>query len=326
MEYFLGVNGGQNYTTALIADAQGQIVGRGRAAASNSARRSSMRERLERAVSDSVSDALREADLLQRGSISEFIFHSAHLAIPGEPEEKADLVSQILKAEHLTISHRSPAMLAGALAAQSGIIVFAGTSSLAYGEIRKGGSEIKSARIGGHGFLFSDEGSAFAIARDALAFALRQEDRGLEKAQMLKTALLMYFKRNSLKAIADDCYSEKISRDQLASFTSRLDRLAQQGEAIAIELFETAAESLAEMAEAAAIKLGVTRRRFCISYNGNLFKSRLLLKFFAASVKNKLPKLQVVAPRFGPEAGALLLAYQGAGKKVTEHLLSSIGD
>ncbi|HYE74986.1 MAG TPA: hypothetical protein VEF04_16715, partial [Blastocatellia bacterium] len=79
MEYFLGVNGGPNYTTALIADSQGQIVGRGRAALSTHSRRSNLRERLERAISDSVSDALREADLMQRGAISEFTFHSAHL-------------------------------------------------------------------------------------------------------------------------------------------------------------------------------------------------------------------------------------------------------
>lgn len=324
MEYFLGVDGGQSHTTALIADAQGRIVGRGRAGASNHTRGPGGRERLERAISESVGDALRAAGLLQRGAVSEFTFRSAHLALTGETEDKVEIVHQILCAEQLTVGHDAPGALAGALAGQGGIIVLAGTGSVAYGEIRRGGIAVKSARVGGHGFLFGDEGSAFALARDSLAFALRQEDRTLAETQDLRAALLLHFKRNSLRRIAQDFYAGIISREQLASFALRLDRLARRGDMMAVELLEGAAEALAEMAGAVAEALAVTRRQLRVSYGGGVFRSRLLMKCFAAAVKRRLPKGEVVAPRFGPDRGALLLAYQDAGRKITERLLSNL--
>jgi N-acetylglucosamine kinase-like BadF-type ATPase len=183
---------------------------------------------------------------------------------------------------------------------------------------------VKSSRVGGHGFMFGDEGSAFALAREALALALRQEDRGAAEGQSLREALLMHFRRDQLKSIAQGYYADEISRDQFAAFSSRLDRLAQRGEPAAVELIERAAEALAEMAEAVAVNLGATRRQFCVSYGGGVFRSRLLVRRFAASVKEKLPKAKVVAPRFGPDIGALLLAYQEAGRKVTARLLGNL--
>ena len=52
--------------------------------------------------------------------------------------------------------------------------MIAGTGSAGYGE-RAGGSAV---RIGGFGYLFGDEGSSFAIARAAIAEAMRASDRG----------------------------------------------------------------------------------------------------------------------------------------------------
>jgi N-acetylglucosamine kinase-like BadF-type ATPase len=325
MDYFLGVDGGQSHTTALIADEQGRVVGRGRAGASNHTRGPGGRERLERALSEAVGDALREADLLQRGSVGDFTFCSAHLALTGETDDKVEIVGQLLRAEHLTVAHDAPGALAGALAGQGGVIVLAGTGSVAYGEVRKGGAA-KAARVGGHGYLFGDEGSAFALAREALALALRLEDREMEEGRALKETLRLHFKRDSLRDIAQSCYAEEISRDQLASFAARLDRLAQRDDVAAVALLNAAADELAELAEAVVVKLGVTRRQLKVSHGGGVFKSRLLLRRFAASVKARLPKAEVVAPRFGPDVGALLLAYRDAGHKITERLLGNLHD
>ena len=60
---------------------------------------------------------------------------------------------------------------AGALADAQGIAVVAGTGSIAYGEYAG-----RSARAGGWGELFSDEGSAFWLAREALALFSRMND------------------------------------------------------------------------------------------------------------------------------------------------------
>ncbi len=323
-EYYLGIDGGQSHTTALIADASGVIVGRGHSGPSNHTRESGGRERLERAVSDSVSDALREAGLMDRGAIGDFYFHSAHLAMTGEPEDKIAIVEQILSAENLAVGHDAPGALSGALAGQDGIIVLTGTGSVAYGEMQISKISRREVRVGGNGYIFGDEGSGFWMGKESLRLAIYGEDRGLFEDATFKSALLTHFKRDHLKNITEDFYAGIISREQLASFSTRIDRLAKLGDEIAIGLLDQAAADLAELAEATALQLGATKKRIQISYGGGVFQSKFLLKQFKVLVKELLPKAQITAPTFSPDIGALLLAYRQANKRITRSLLTNL--
>ncbi|HMV49282.1 MAG TPA: hypothetical protein PKD31_16110, partial [Blastocatellia bacterium] len=74
MKYFLGIDGGQSHTTALVADAGGRILGRGAAGASNHTREPGGRERLITAVTKSVGEALAQAGLLKDRSIRDLKF------------------------------------------------------------------------------------------------------------------------------------------------------------------------------------------------------------------------------------------------------------
>lgn len=322
--YYLGIDGGQSHTTALIANAEGVILGRGLSGASNHTRQPGGRERLERAVSESVSDALRAAGLMDRGAIGDFYFHSAHLAMTGEPEDKIAIVEQILNAENLVIGHDAPGALAGALAGADGIIVLAGTGSVAYGEMQISKVSRREVRVGGNGYIFGDEGSGFWIGKESLRMAIHNEERGLFEDEIFKSALLTHFKRDQFKNIAEDFYAGIISRDQLASFSKRIDRLAKQGDETAINLFNQAANDLAELAQATAFQLGATNKRIQISYGGGVFLSKFLLKQFKALVKELLPKAHVTTPVFTPDIGALLLAYRQANRKITKNLLANL--
>ncbi|NDD65978.1 MAG: ATPase, partial [Acidobacteria bacterium] len=130
LKLYLGIDGGQSHTTALIADGRGRLLGRGGAGPSNHTREPGGRERLIGAVRGSVGEAAREAGL--SGDNPRFV--SAHLALTGEPDEKIAIVHEILRAEHLVVGHDAPGALAGALAGGDGIVVLAGTGSVACGE------------------------------------------------------------------------------------------------------------------------------------------------------------------------------------------------
>lgn len=330
MGYFLGIDGGQSHTTALVADSHGRILGRGGAGASNHTREPGGRDRLIRAVNQSVYQALRNARLLSgstapmgavtNASVRDFKFASAHLAMTGEPEDKVEIVNDLLRADKLVVGHDAPGALAGALAGDEGVIALAGTGSVACGQTRDG----KFVRVGGHGYMFGDEGSGFAIAREALAVELMIEDSGAEGA--LKKDLLKHFRRANLKAVAEDYYAGMISRDGLASFAARVGKLAERGDGTARGLMEKAAWGLAGLAMTAVRRLKLERKPVKISYGGAVFKSRRLLARFAAEITVELPLAQIVAPRFGPEVGALLLAYRQAGKKLTPKLLENISE
>lgn len=318
MAYFLSIDGGQSHTTALVADGRGRILGRGDAGPSNHTREPGGRERLIGSVNKSVEAALRAAGLLKKKSVADFRFASAHLAMTGEPEFKIDIVQELLRADLLAVGHDAPAALAGALAGEEGVIVLAGTGSVAFGETRDG----KFVHVGGHGYAFGDEGGAFAIAREAMVVALRNQDR--DESCSLTPALLSHFKRKSLKDIAEDYYAGEMSRDKLAGFAARVSKLAERNDAAAEEIIDHAACALAEMAVVTAVRLDFSSRPIRISYGGGVFKSPRLLTRFAAEVSIWLSRTQIVKPRFGVDAGALLLAFRQAGKRVTAKMLANL--
>jgi N-acetylglucosamine kinase-like BadF-type ATPase len=321
MNYFLGLDGGQSHTTALVADARGNILGRGGAGASNHTREPGGRERLIAAITQSVGEALDRAGLskkLKQKPLREFRFAGAHLAMCGVPEYKNDIVRQLLTADVLEVGHDAPGALAGAHAGEEGVIVLAGTGSVACGETREG----KFLRVGGHGYMFGDEGSGFAIARESLIVALRNQDR--DESCVLTPALLKHFRRASIHDLIEDFYAGELSRDRLASFAARAGKLADQEVGAAQEIVDHAACVLAEMAVVTALRLDFSQRPIRISYGGGVFRNTRLLTRFAAEVSIWLSRTQIIKPRFGPDVGALLLAYRQAGKRVTPKMLANL--
>jgi N-acetylglucosamine kinase-like BadF-type ATPase len=323
MKLYLGIDGGQSHTTALIADGRGRILGRGGAGPSNHTREPGGRERLIGAVTGSIGGAAAMAGL----NPARLSFASAHLALTGEPEEKIAIVNEIVRAKHLVVGHDAPGALAGALAGATGIIVLAGTGSVACGEalVPTAGDRTVSrrfVRVGGHGYLFSDEGSAFGIAREALRHALRNEDAG--EPDDLKPLLLGYFGNANLKAIAQDCYAGDLTRERLASFASVLGRHAARHAGAAREILDQAAGELATLAVVTAHRLAVEAGPLKISYGGGVFRNRRLLKIFEREVTKTLADAVISPPRFGPDIGALLLAYRGVGINATPAMLERL--
>ena len=82
------------------------------------------------------------------------------------------LVPELLSAVHLSVSHDALIAYVGACGGEPGVVVIAGTGSIAFGR----GSDGREARAGGWGYVFGDEGGAFDIVRQALRAALRFEE------------------------------------------------------------------------------------------------------------------------------------------------------
>jgi N-acetylglucosamine kinase-like BadF-type ATPase len=326
MAYFLGIDGGQSHTTALVAAEDGRLLGCGQAGASNHTRAPGGHERLTNAVNQAVGAALQQAGLLSTGTVRTFPFASAYLALTGAPEDKIAIVNELLSAEFLKVDHDAPGALAGAHAGQPGVIVLAGTGSVACGEAIDAQGERRYVRVGGRGYLFADEGSAFAIARQALSLALRRADRVADQVNSydeLQTALLEHFARPDLPSISEDIYAGVLSRDQLAGFAAVVAALAERGVKVAQQLIDQAAEDLAELAEVVTRRLQAAQS-LDVSYHGGVFKSPRLFAQFSAAIAQRLPRARLVAPRFTAPIGALLLAYRQAGITITPQVLTQL--
>lgn len=194
---------------------------------------------------------------------------------------------------------------AGSLACADGINIIAGTGSMGYG--RRGDA---SARAGGWGEAFSDEGSAYWIAVQGLNAFSRMSDGRLPRGP-LHGLLRSHF------ALADDLdicahvYGEGHgSRGELAQLSPLVAQAAAQGDAVAAAIFERAGQELAAIADALRISLGfVPGEAVPLSWSGGAFSAgQALMGPFAAALQARSSDFAMQPPLHPPHYGAALFA------------------
>ncbi len=165
MKLYLGIDGGQSGTTAVIGDASGNVLGEGHAGPCNHVAAPERRAKFYSAIGESVRQAAQAAAV-------EPDFTAVCAGFSGGAADKEALTRELIHAERYRITDDAFIALTGATGGGPGVIVIAGTGSIAYGRNASG----HTARAGGWGYVFGDEGSAFDIVRHALRGALRQEE------------------------------------------------------------------------------------------------------------------------------------------------------
>jgi N-acetylglucosamine kinase-like BadF-type ATPase len=191
---------------------------------------------------------------------------------------------------------------AGALGGSDGINIVAGTGSIAYGEF-----ESRKARAGGWGELFSDEGSAYWVAREALTLFSRMSD-GREPRTSLYHLIGNRFELDEDLDLCAAIYGPPaLTRSELASLAPLVAQAAREGDVSALLLFERAAAELASLIQAVHEQLEVPPGvRIPVSYSGGMFKLKDLLQPL-------FDRYEFVEPRLPPAAGAALYAAKLAG-------------
>ncbi len=152
-DLYLGVDGGQSSTVAVIGNAQGKVIGWGTAGPSNHVGAAEGRPKFLRVMRECLWHAALQAGV----DPEEMRFRSACLGMSGGPDDKQGLLRELIEADHLLVTHDARIALAGATGGEPGVIVIAGTGSIAFGENATG----ETARAGGWGYLFGDEGGGF---------------------------------------------------------------------------------------------------------------------------------------------------------------------
>jgi N-acetylglucosamine kinase-like BadF-type ATPase len=308
MKLFLGVDGGQSGTTALIGDETGRLLGRGEAGPCNHAKSTEGRAKLEAAVRGSVGAACGQAGLDASG----LRFEAACFGMSGGPEDKREILAGILNAGRLAVTHDGVIALSGAVASGRGIIVIAGTGSIAFGRNAAG----RAARAGGWGYIFGDEGGAFDIVRQALRAALRAEE-GWGPATALRRMLLDATGARDANEVLHLFYAPEWPRSRVARLAAAVDQAAAAGDAIASGILNQAAAQLAMLSAAVRTQLWTAGEAVDLAYVGGVFASRPLLERFRSLVELE-SGVRCGAPRYGPAEGALLEAYREGGLAVGE--------
>lgn len=303
-EYFLGVDGGQSGTTAVIGDREGRIVGWASAGPCNHVAGDEAKTKFRRVMRECISQA---AD---RAGVSDGRFKAVCFGMSGGPDDKAALIQELLDAEHCIVTHDAAIALAGATSGAPGIVAIAGTGSMIFGQNERG----ETARAGGWGYLFGDEGGAFDIAKQALRAVLREHE-GWGAKTVLSPALIEAASASDANDLLHRLYTPAWPRQRVASLAQLVDRIAEEGDPIARGILQNAAREL-------ALQVGSVRRQLWpdgegthVSWVGGVFRSATLLERFRILISIE-SNCTGEPPRHGPAVGALLLAWRAAGIRV----------
>src|SRR5579872_2922809 len=302
--WFVGVDGGQSSTAVLIGDESGQVVGVGHAGPCNHVSTAESHARFRDAISGAVNAARQAAGLM------EMRFAAACLGLSGGPQDKETLVREMIPAEHHRITNDAVIALLGATAGEPGVIAIAGTGSIAYGRNAEG----RTARAGGWGYVFGDEGGAFDIVRQAVRASLRKEE-GWGHATTLGEGLLEATGASDMNDLVHRFYTPAYPRARIASYAPLVDQAARNGDAAAREILQNAAQALATYAAAVRRQLFHRGELSRTSYIGGVFRSEMLRERFAMLVQLE-SDVPIHPPAMSPGAGALIEAYRLAGLRV----------
>jgi N-acetylglucosamine kinase-like BadF-type ATPase len=302
MKLFLGVDGGQSSTTALIGDESGQILGKGVGGPCNHAETQEGRARLERAVAGCLATACAQAGL----DPAAVHFEAACFGMSGGPHDKQAILAAMLRADRLIVTTDAVIALAGATESGEGVITIAGTGSMAFGRNPQG----RTARAGGWGYVYGDEGGAFDLVRQALRAALRMEE-GWGPATDLRRRILEATDSADAGQALHRFYSDAWPRERQAKLARLVHEAAGEGDPIAAAILGQAAAQLAGFAAAVRSQLWKPGEAITVAYIGGVFQSGAVREKFCALVESEAGT-RCGPPRRGPDAGALLEAYRSA--------------
>ncbi|MBV8072679.1 MAG: hypothetical protein JO270_22435 [Acidobacteriaceae bacterium] len=302
-DLYLGIDGGQSATTALIANENGRVVGHGQGGPCNHITGPEAREKFLRAVGGCIEQACRNADV----NASAVCFASACCGFSGGAEDKERYARELIRSRRWKITHDAEIALTGATKGEPGIVVIAGTGSMAFGRNRQG----ETARAGGWGYIFGDEGGAFDLVRRAIRAALQFEE-GWGSETQLHARLLAATQERTADTLLHRFYG--MPRAEIARYAPIVTEAAEAHDAIAEELLERSAAALAWYVQGVRGQLFPPDEYVRVAYAGGVFDNVTLRCHFIRQVTAS--GCDPIQPRLSPVAGALLEAFRIDDKHV----------
>ncbi len=299
---FLGIDGGGSKTTCAVGDEK-SVLATATGGGSNLIRvgEAQARESLHSAVQQACAGAGVDPRNVQQTCIG-----VAGAARPEIADQVRHLLSEIVSGEINVVGDMVIALEA-AFGKGPGIIVIAGTGSIAYGRNEQG----EAARAGGWGFAISDEGSGHWIGRSALSATMRAQDVG-EKTELLGRIQKFW----QLSTIDDVVRAANAlpARDFSSLFPLVLSA-AGAGDALASRVLSQAGAELAELAKIAIRRLFPNDGAVPVAMAGGVFReSAFIRQVFYNTLRSFYPAATVKSTVIDPVLGALELARKTAGK------------
>ena len=304
--FWLGVDGGGTNCRAAIVDHDGEVLGEGHAEAANL-----LRVGLGNAVANirkAVNQACERAGV-EPAWITAACIGLAGVSQPGYHRQMLEALKEVLPITDITLETDARVALAGATDNHPGVVIIAGTGSIACGINARG----HFARAGGWGPIMGDEGSGSYIGRRALEAVMMAWDHRGKPTSMLQP-VLKHFGVASPPELTTVIYdSSSKEKGEVPARIAQLSRVAvkaaQEGDPVAQEIMTAAAKELAKTTIAVIQQLRMKQDSFRVAYVGGVFEAgELILKPLREEIQKVAPNAEISPPMDSPVIGAVKMA------------------
>ncbi|MCS6831674.1 MAG: ATPase [bacterium] len=214
------------------------------------------------------------------------------------------LLNQLLPGANVLVLADYAIALEGATGGAPGVLVIAGTGSIACGRDREG----RFMRAGGWGYLLGDEGSGFWMGREAIRTVLAASE-GWGEHTLLYEMLSNTLGSSDTGEWLSMLYRTQNPQSLLAQLAPLVNEAAARGDAPAQRILREAAEHLAAL----VVQLGrhlQLPQDFPVCTVGGVWNSQMACEWFHRRLREYLPHWRgaVKPPMYSPVEGALLIA------------------
>jgi N-acetylglucosamine kinase-like BadF-type ATPase len=298
----LGLDGGGTQTRAQIVDREGRMLGVGEggpcslSAMPSADAVSSIRAAVQAALTETAS-GMEEIGAVCAGV--------AGYSVAGRRAELLAHLQALFPRAQVSIEPDYAVALSGATGGAPGIIVIAGTGSVAYGEDVQG----RTHRCGAYGYLIDDAGSGYGVGRAALAAVLRAAD-GTGEPTSLTERVCAALGLADVSEVVPGVYGGGIGRVAIASLSRVVAEAASEdGDDMGTAILMRAGGALAQLAHGVSARLFTDGDTFPIVPIGGLWSSGpALADVFSRSVRRFAPQALIELPKQAPVCGAAIRA------------------
>ncbi len=297
MTVLAGVDAGGSHTEAVIGDSSGTELSRSRGGPANVETIGAANAA--RTIADTVLHALEK--ISSEPPVTGLVVGAAGTGTEANRVALRSALAEQGIAASLKVTSDAAIALESAFPNGAGIVLIAGTGSIAYA--RNSSGEVS--RVGGLGWRFGDEGSGYSLGRAAIAAILRAREHRAAETALTK----------ALGAATDTASDHDLNRwiertgvAEVAGLAGVVCQAADDGDEVAAELVREAARSLADHVTALSLRFE-NRENVRVALHGGLIAAdSAVRRSLLAELASRTPAPIVTDVRVDPASGALLLA------------------
>ncbi len=298
--YYLGIDGGGNYSRLVAADLEDKAIGRHAGNSTNLYALSPDKVKL------NLHRLIYEFQKLTKARLENCMAVCLGSACVNTEEMRKEL-ERILREIGFTcplkVVNSAELLIATEAKEKPGLVIVSGMSAFGYAIDKNG----KPHKVAGLGCVLDDGGSSYRMGLDAIKYTIMAHD-GRRPHTGLCDRVTAHFGAADIYELAGNINSGKYSKLKIAELSVDIKTTSTEGDTSAKEIEANAVRELVFMVRALILRHGLNEHKVVLS--GNTFTlNDNIRNALMKQVKEEFPRAEVIPQREKAEIGALNLAF-----------------